>query len=205
MGNPYDTFIVPRLVHWGMASQRLQEWRTRSVGGACGRVLEIGIGSGLNFPHYGRDVVEVVGVDPSKALLARAVRASNWMPFRIRLLCQSAEHLPYPDASFDSVVVTWALCSIPNVEEAIAEADRVLKPGGRFHFIEHGAAASPAICRWQKRLTPVWRRLAGGCHLDRRPDKLLEAAGFRLVSLEKGALVNGPRLVSYHYLGVAER
>lgn len=201
----YDTIVVPRLVHWGMSSQRLTEWRALVVGGARGRVLEIGVGSGLNFCHYGRDVHEVVGVDPSRALLARAATAAAWMPFGIRLLCQSAEHLPYPDASFDSAVVTWALCSIPDAGAAVGEVARVLRPGGQLHFVEHGAAALPAVRRWQRRLTPCWRHLAGGCHLDRRPDQILQAAGFRIRPLETGELPGVPRLVSSQYWGVAER
>ena len=201
----YDRLVVPRLVHWGMRSERLRHWRAATVAAARGRVLEIGIGSGLNFPFYGRDVEEVVGVAPSKPLLARAGKAGGWMPFKIRLICQSAEHLPYPDASFDCVVATWSLCSIPDVEAALAEAYRVLKPGGRFVFIEHGAADAPGLYRWQRRLTPAWRCLAGGCHLDRRPDRLLAAAGFTLEELETGHLLDGPRLVTFHYRGIAAR
>ena len=201
----YDRLVVPRLVHWGMRSERLQRLRAATVATARGRVLEIGIGSGLNFPFYGRDVEEVVGIDPSQPLLARAGKAGGWMPFKIRLLCQSAEHLPYPDASFDCVVATWSLCSIPDVAAALAEARRVLVPGGRFVFIEHGAADSPDLVRWQQRLTPAWRCVAGGCHLDRRPDRLLEAAGFTLETLETGHLIGGPRLVTYLYRGIARR
>ena len=205
IGRLYERLVVPRLVHWGMKSERLRPLRAPTVAAAQGRVLEIGIGSGLNFPFYGRDVEEVVGIDPSPSLLARAGKAGGWMPFKIRLVCQSAEHLPYPDASFDCVVATWSLCSIPDVEATLAEAHRVLRPEGRFVFIEHGAAPSPGLCRWQRRLTPVWRRLAGGCHLDRRPDRLLTAAGFELETLETGHLVDGPRLVTFHYQGIARR
>jgi ubiquinone/menaquinone biosynthesis C-methylase UbiE len=201
----YDRLVVPHLVHWGMRSRRLEQLRATTVATARGRVLEIGIGSGLNFPFYGREVEEVVGIDPAKALLARAGKAGGWMPFKIRLICQSAEHLPYPDASFDCVVATWSLCSIPDVAAALAEAHRVLKPGGRFVFVEHGAADTPGLCRWQRRLTPTWRCLAGGCHLDRRPDRLLAMAGFALETLETGHLIDGPRLVTYHYRGIARR
>ncbi len=200
----YDRLVVPRLVHWGMQSERLAPWRARTVADGRGRVLEIGVGSGLNFPHYGREVREVVGVDPARPLLERAARAAGWMPFKIRLLCQSAEHLPYPDASFDSVVATWTLCSIPDPAAALAEARRVLRADGRLLFIEHGAAqGEPGLCRWQRRLTPAWRAVAGGCHLDRRPDMLLEAAGFTLEQLETGHLIPGPRLVTYLYRGAA--
>lgn len=205
IGRFYDRSVVPRLVHWGMRSERLQPLRAATVAAARGRVLEIGVGSGLNFPFYGREVTEVVGIDPAKPLLARAGKAGGWMPFKIRLICQSAEHLPYPDQSFDTVVTTWSLCSIPDVEAALGEAYRVLRPGGRFVFIEHGAAPTPGLYRWQRRLTPVWRCIAGGCHLDRRPVQLLEQAGFTLETLETGHLLDGPRLVTFHYRGVARR
>jgi ubiquinone/menaquinone biosynthesis C-methylase UbiE len=146
----------------------------------------------------------VVGIDPSKPLLARAARAGGWMPFRIRLLCQSAEHIPYPDRSFDCVVSTWTLCSVPDVAAALAEVRRVLRPEGRLLFIEHGAAAGePRLERWQQRLTPAWRVVGGGCHLDRRPDRLIEAAGFTLETLEAGHLIKAPRLVSFQYRGQA--
>jgi ubiquinone/menaquinone biosynthesis C-methylase UbiE len=201
----YDRFVVPHLVHWGMQSAQLGKWRAQAVADAHGRVLEIGIGSGLNFPHYGREVREVVGVDPAPALLRRAARAGGWMPFKIRLLCQSAEHLPYPDQSFDCVVTTWTLCSIPDPLAALAEARRVLRPGGRLLFVEHGAAmGEPGLERWQRRLTPAWRCIAGGCHLDRRQDELIEEAGFVIETLETGHLLKAPRLVSYHYLGSAK-
>lgn len=201
----YDDLVVPALVHWGMQSQQLASWRMRTVAGAYGRVLEIGIGSGFNFPHYSREVREVVGVDPSSELLRRAAKAGGWMPFKIRLMCQSAEGLPFPDASFDCVVATWALCSIPDAAAALAEAHRVLRPNGLFLFIEHGAAMhEPGLERWQQRLTPAWRLIAGGCHLDRRPDRLLEQAGFALQSLEAGHLIKGPRLVTYQYQGSAK-
>jgi len=199
----YDRFLLPRLVHLGMSSARLRPWRAATVRAARGRVLELGIGSGLNFPFYGREVTEVVGVDPSAALLDRAAAAGGWMPFKIRLLCQSAEHLPFPDGAFDTVVSTWTLCSIPDPLAALSEARRVLEPGGRLLFIEHGAAPAPGVHRWQQRLTPLWRRCAGGCHLDRHPDQLLLAAGFDLERLETGYLMDGPRLVTFHYRGSA--
>lgn len=199
----YDRFVLPPLVHCGMASRHLRPWRAEAVHRARGRVLELGIGSGLNFPFYGREVSEVVGVDPSAGLLERAARAGGWMAFKIRLLRQSAEHLPFAAGEFDTVVTTWTLCSIGEPLAALAEARRVLRPDGRLLFIEHGAAPEPGVLRWQRRLTPVWRLCAGGCHLDRRPDQLLEAAGFRLDDLATGHLFDGPRLVTFHYHGSA--
>lgn len=201
----YSDVIVPRLIHRIMADKVLLPLRRRVVRAAGGRVLEIGIGAGPNLPLYGREVVDLQAVDPSSYLLAQARRVASWLPFPVRLLEQSAEHLPLADASIDSVVVTWSLCSIPDPMATLREAHRVLVPGGRVHFVEHGLAASPYLSRWQRRLTPVWHRLAGGCRLDRRIDRLLERAGFTLDELETGHLIPGPRLLTYHYRGVARR
>lgn len=199
----YDRFVLAPLIHFGMKSAELGPWRAATVEQARGRVLELGIGSGLNFPYYGREVEEVVGIDPSKGLLDRAAAAAGWMPFKTRLLQQSAEHLPFPDRHFDSVVTTWTLCSIPDPVAALAEARRVLRPDGRLLFIEHGASTDPGICRWQRRLTPLWHSFAGGCHLDRRPDRLLLAAGLALERMGQGYLLSGPRILTFHYHGSA--
>ncbi len=201
----YSGVIVPRLIHKVMAEEVLRPLRQRVVRGTAGRVLEIGIGAGPNLPLYGREVMELQGIDPSPYLLAQARRTAAWLPFPVRLMEQSAEHLPLADASVDTVVVTWSLCSIPDPLAALREAHRVLVPGGRVHFVEHGLAPTPRLAWWQRRLTPVWRRLAGGCRLDRRVDRLLQRAGFIVEVLETGYLVPGPRLLTYHYLGVARR
>ena len=185
-----------------MAAERLSPLRRQVVAGAAGRVLELGIGAGPNLPLYGREVTELQGVDPAPYLLDQARRTAGWLPFPVRLLEQSAEHLPLVDASVDTVVVTWALCSIPDPLAALREAHRVLVPGGALHFVEHGLAPQPALARWQSWLTPAWRRIAGGCRLDQRADRLLARAGFSIERLETGYLVPGPRLLTYHYLGL---
>ncbi len=188
-----------------MAADRLLPLRRRVVVGATGRVLELGIGAGANLPLYGRDVTELLGVDPSAYLLEQARRTAGWLPFPVRLLQQTAEHLPLPDASVDTVVVSWSLCSIADPLAALREAYRVLAPGGTLRFVEHGLADAPAVARWQRRLTPVWRRITGGCRLDRRADRLIARAGFALTVLESGYMMPGPRLLTYHRLGVARR
>jgi ubiquinone/menaquinone biosynthesis C-methylase UbiE len=201
----YQSVVVPRLIHHAMAAERLLPLRRQLVDGATGRVLELGIGAGANLPLYGREVSEVEGVDPAAYLLEQAQRTAGWLPFPVRLLEQSAEHLPLSDASVDTVVVSWTLCSIPDPLAALREAHRVLVPGGCLRFIEHGLAASPGLARWQRLLTPAWRRIAGGCRLDQRADRLLTRAGFTVERLETGHLVPGPRLFTYHYLGIARR
>ncbi len=197
--------VVPALIELAMRSERLRPLRHTVVAAAHGRVLELGIGSGLNLPFYGREVREVVGVDPSERLLFRARRRAAWMPFDVRLIRQSAEHLPLAEASIDCAVSSWCLCSIPEPLLALGEVRRVLKPGGAFLFVEHGLSPEPRVARWQRRLTPLWCRLAGGCRLDRPMDRLVREAGFTLERLETGHPVPGPRLLTYHYVGVARR
>ena len=172
-------------------------------------MLEIGIGSGLNLPLYGDAVEEVIGVDVSPELLAMAERAamlqSQRRRMRVQLLEGSAEHLPsaITDGSVDTVVVTWALCSIPDVRSALVEAHRVLRPNGSLRFVEHGRSSDTSVAWWQDGLTPLWRRCSGGCHLNRKTDDLLRSAGFRLTHLATG-YSPGPRPMAFMYEGQAE-
>lgn len=199
----YQHRILPRLIHYGMRQKRLQPLREQLVALARGRVLEVGIGSGLNLPLYHRDIEGVIGVDPSPELLAMARRNAIWTHFPVELYEGAAEALPLENASVDTVVMTWTLCSVTDPARALAEIRRVLRPGGRLLFIEHGRAPEPRVQRWQDRLTPLWSRVAGGCHLDRPVDDLLRTAGLRLVGLETGYLVSGPKPWTFHYRGQA--
>ena len=199
----YQRLVVPRLINLAMRNKRLLPLRERQVAEARGRVLEIGIGSGLNLPFYRRDIEAVVGIDPSLELLTMARKHTAWLHFPVKLLHGPAEALPLEDGSVDSVVMTWTLCSVAAPERVLAEARRVLPPGGALIFIEHGQAPEAGVRRWQDRLTPCWRRLAGGCHLNRPIDRLIAQAGFKLAELETGYLVKGPRVATYHYLGSA--
>ena len=199
----YQRFVLPRLIHAGMRSKRLEPLRARQVAEARGRVLEIGIGSGLNLPFYRRDIAAVIGIDPSLELLTMARKHTAWLHFPVKLLHGPAEALPLEDGSVDSVVITWTLCSVAEPARVLAEARRVLQPGGALIFIEHGQAPEAGVRRWQDRLTPLWRKLAGGCHLNRPIDRLIAQQGFRMANLETGYLVKGPRVATYHYLGRA--
>lgn len=199
----YEHRILPRLIHFGMRQKRLRPLREQVVALASGRVLEVGIGSGLNLPFYRRDIEGVIGVDPSPELLAMARRHAAWTHFPVELCEGGAEALPLENRSVDSVVMTWTLCSIADPPRALAEIRRVLRPGGSLLFIEHGRAPEPRVQRWQDRLTPLWSRLAGGCHLNRPVDALLRAAGLRLLGLETGYLVDGPKPWTFHYRGQA--
>jgi ubiquinone/menaquinone biosynthesis C-methylase UbiE len=165
--------------------------------------LEIGIGSGLNLPFYSSEVQRVVGVEPSTTLqeMARSREAGGGA--KVEFLSQSAEEsLPLPDQSIDTIVMTWTLCSIPDAPKALAQMKRVLKRDGRLLFIEHGRSPDASVVVWQDRLTPVWKKIGGGCHLNRKIDELLPAAGFAIGEL-KTEYLPGPRPMTYTYQGFA--
>lgn len=198
----YQRHVLPRLLHLAMRQEALRPFRTRVIGAAEGRVLEIGIGSGLNLPLYGAQVRSVIGLEPSSALLhmARGRAATASVP--IELLEASAEAVPLDTGSIDTVVTTWTLCTIPDAGRALAEMRRVLRPGGALLFVEHGRAPEPGVARWQDRLDPLWSRAAGGCHLNRKIDDLITSSGFRIVTLANARL-SGPRTHTFLYEGQA--
>jgi ubiquinone/menaquinone biosynthesis C-methylase UbiE len=199
----YQQRILPRLIHFGMRQKQLAPLRERLVAPARGKVLEIGIGSGLNLPFYPRDIELLLGLDPSPELLQIARRHSIWVHFPVELSEGRAEDIPLDAAAVDHVVMSWTLCSIADPLRALKEVRRVLRPGGSLLFVEHGRAPETPVARWQDRLTPVWRRLFGGCHLNRPIDRLLERAGLGLTELETGHLIKGPRFATFHYRGRA--
>jgi ubiquinone/menaquinone biosynthesis C-methylase UbiE len=198
----YAKWLLPRLTHVAMGMKEFGPYRARALAAARGRVLELGIGSGRNLPFYGPDVRSLTGVDPSVGLTDMARRAAHRARFPVDFLVQSAEQLSLEDQSVDTAVSTWTLCTIPDPVKALREVRRVLKPEGRLLFAEHGRAPEPEVVAWQERLTPVWKHCAGGCHLDRKVDDLLRAAGFELEALHTG-YAKGPRPMAYMYEGVA--
>jgi ubiquinone/menaquinone biosynthesis C-methylase UbiE len=198
----YEQHILPRLIDAVMRQQRLTEYRRRALSEAEGRVLEIGVGSGLNFPFYASTTPQAIGLDPSPRLLSMADRARSGARCRVELLEGSAEAIPLEDRSVDTVVATWTLCSVPNVARALAEIRRVLSPSGRLLFVEHGRSPDASVRQWQDRLTPFWRRVAGGCHLNRPVSELIEDAGFRIERLQTGYM-KGPRPMTFMYEGRA--
>ena len=199
----YERRILPGLIDLAMRQKQLGRLRETLVGEARGRVLDLGIGSGLNLPFYRRDLDLVIGIDPSPGLLARARKHTAWTHFPVRLHEARAEDLPLESGSIDTVVMTWTLCSIAEPARALGEIRRVLRAGGSLLFIEHGRAERDPVSRWQDRITPLWRRLAGGCHLNRPIDRLIAQAGFVFDRLETGYLVAGPKTMTYHYRGRA--
>ena len=200
----YERTIVPKLIELAMRQGPIQRYRQGLVPLARGRVLEVGVGSGLNLPLYTGAVREVIGVDPSEPLLDMARRRVSQAVVPIDLQRGSATDLPLESESVDTVVMTWTLCSIPDPLAALREMRRVLEPGGSMLFVEHGLSPEPGVARWQHRLTPLWRRLAGGCHLDRNIDDLVRTAGFDLAQLQTG-YSQGPRPMTYMYEGRALR
>jgi SAM-dependent methyltransferase len=200
----YQNWILPRLLDMAMRNEALDRYRRRTIGDAHGLVLEIGIASGLNLPLYGPVVACVVALDPSPVLLRLANKRISDALVSVSLLQASAEQLPLADAAFDTVVMTWTLCSIPDPVAALSEMRRVLKPGGQLLFVEHGLSPEPGVARWQRWLTPCWRHIGGGCHLDRKTDDLIGAAGFSLDTLDTGYM-KGPKPWSFMYQGRATR
>lgn len=198
----YENRILPHLVHLAMRRDTFSAYRRRLVPSAQGLVLEIGVGSGLNLPLYTHAATHVIGLDRSPRLLsmARQVHPETGVP--IELIEGSAESLPMEGGSVDTVVTTWTLCTIPDVVAALREMRRVLKPSGELLFVEHGRSPDAKVRRWQDRLTPVWKRLGGGCHLNRPIRELLEGSGFRIERIETGYM-KGPKPMAFMYEGSA--
>src|SRR5271169_3527205 len=175
----YRDRVLPFLLDHAMG--RLGDLRRPALASAYGEVLEVGFGTGLNLPHYPRDVARLVGLDPMDALRPRVARRILDAPFTVTRVHHPAEKgLPFEAESFDCVVTTFTLCSIGEVDAALGEMLRVLRPGGRYLFLEHGLSDKPRVARWQRRLTPLQRRLAGGCRLDLEVVETIRRSGFGL-------------------------
>lgn len=198
----YSERILPRLIRAAMREERFVPYRQRSVSTASGRVLEIGIGAGENLRFYGSAVAEVVGLEPSARLTIMAREAAARVSVPTTFEQASAEAIPLDARSIDTVVMTWTLCSIPDPDRALREMRRVLKPEGRLLFVEHGLAPDRGVRFFQRWLTPVWKHLAGGCHLDRDMKSLISSAGFTLEQLDTGYMP-GARPLSFTYEGCA--
>jgi ubiquinone/menaquinone biosynthesis C-methylase UbiE len=199
----YERRILPLVVDRAMRQRPLERFRREVVPPARGRVLEVGVGSGLNLPLYGRAVEALLGLDPSPRLLSMARQRIPRDAERLHLVRASATDIPLTDGSVDTVILTWTLCSIPDPVAALREMRRVLAPGGGLRFVEHGLSPLPRVRSWQRRLTPIWRRFAGGCHLDRQVDDLLREAGFEISAL-RTEYAPGPRPLTYMYTGCAQ-
>jgi ubiquinone/menaquinone biosynthesis C-methylase UbiE len=199
----YSRHVFPRLCDWTMRNPRIARLRREVLSEANGEILEIGFGTGLNLKHYPEDVRRLTAVDPGVGMSLIARHRIELSDIDVDLHVQTAEELPFKNGQFDCVVSTWTLCSIRDGRQAVAEIGRVLKPGGRFLFLEHGLGDEDGIQRWQRRLTPLQKRLADGCRLDLDIEALVRSGAFREVQVERSLLESTPRIVGSMYRGVA--
>lgn len=200
----YSHVIFPRLMDWSMSDRTLAKYREDVLSEVSGNVLEIGFGTGLNLPHYPECVQKITTVDVNPGMNSLAQKRIEDSSIQVENKVLNGERLPMADNSFDSVVSTWTLCSIAKVDQALKEIHRVLKPGGKFFFIEHGLSDEPYIQAWQNRLNPLQKLLADGCHLNRHIEQLVKN-NFQILKLEKFYAPNIPKTHSYMYKGVATK
>ena len=203
----YEDYVLPTMLDCLCGVDDIAEQRQKVVPRAKGLVLEVGMGTGLNLPFYDPwSVDRVIGLDPSTTSFRKAMRRAATLDFPVDYLGLSGESIPLPDDSVDTVLLTYTLCSIADPGKALAEMRRVLKPGGELLFCEHGKDPSDRLHRWQRRVTPIWKRLVGGCHLDRDVPALIQASGFSVRELAKDHVLKSYLLqvASFQYWGVAQ-
>lgn len=199
----YHDRILPYLQNLVMRNRELLPYRERVAGAADGRVLEVGIGSCLNLPFYSPHVREVIGLEPVPRLVTMARKEAAGSSLPVTFIEGSAEDIPLNGTSIDTVVITWTLCCIPQAVRAMHEIRRVLRPGGQLLFVEHGQAPEATVRKWQNLLTPAWKRIAGGCHLNRPIGELIEDNGFTMANIETGYM-KGPKPMTFLYEGCAK-
>ena len=200
----YSKYVLPHLQHLACGSRPIERQREKVVPLAEGKVLEIGIGTGLNLPHYDRSkVTKLWGLEPAAEMQKKARQTANTLDMEVEFLDLPGEQIPLEADSVDTVLMTYTLCTIPDADLALRGMARVLRPGGKLIFCEHGAAPDANVRRWQDRINPTWRRFAGGCNVNRPIPTLIEQNGFRINSLETMYLP-GIKALSYNYWGTAE-
>lgn len=200
----YENQVLPHLIHMACGLDVFDRQRAALVPVARGRVLEVGMGSGHNLPHYDPSQVELVwGLEPSAGMRRKARQHVADVPFEVRWLDLPGEEIPLDDNSADTVVITYTLCTIPDWHLALEQMRRVLKPGGQLLFCEHGTAPDKGVRQWQDRITPLWRRAAGGCHLNRNIPELLRQSGFSVQRMQSGYLPSMPRVAGFNFRGAA--
>lgn len=200
----YEREVLPRVVELTCGGKGMAKFRSRATEGLEGRIVEVGFGSGLNAPVYPPEVTDVLAVEPSEVARERSARHTAHSTARIEFVGLDGARLDLDDASCDGALSTFTLCTIPDVRAALAELFRVVRPGGRFHFLEHGSAPDESVRVWQRRLEPIQRRVAGGCHLTRDAESLVREAGFEIVELDR-RYVPGPKPFAYFTQGKAVR
>jgi ubiquinone/menaquinone biosynthesis C-methylase UbiE len=201
----YQDQLLPRFQDKVMARKATREVRARICSGLAGHVVEVGFGTGLNAPYYPNEVTKVVAIEPSQVCMRLAAPRIARSDIPVELGGLTGEHLDLPSEQFDAVLSTWTLCTIPDLATALGELRRVLKPGGTFHFVEHGHAPDPGVARWQQRLEPLNKRLAGGCHLTRRIPETIERAGFTIDHLDSYYFKAEPKPLGYTFEGRATK
>ena len=202
----YDKHVLPRFINCACGTKPIMKQREKVVPQASGTVLEIGIGTGLNLPLYDAQRVErLIGLDPSEKSWELAGERAAHLAFDVEFIGLPGEEIPLGDNSVDTVMVTYALCTIPDPVTALRGMSRVLRPGGKLIFCEHGKAPDPKVVRWQDRLNPLWRKMAGGCNLNRDIPGILQEGGFSVASLDQCYLPGTPRFAGYNYWGTASQ
>ncbi|MEQ1617909.1 MAG: class I SAM-dependent methyltransferase [Terricaulis sp.] len=200
----YNRYILPAVINCACGTKPIRYQRRKIVPRAEGVVLELGFGSGLNLPYYdAAKVSRIYALEPEEGMLARARKAASAAPVPIEILAERAEDITMPNHSVDTVLVTYSLCTIPDAVAALAGARRTLKPGGTLLFCEHGLAPDPNVQRTQRLVEPIWKRMAGGCHLTRDIRALVEQGGFAIEACETMYLPSTPRFAGYNVWGSA--
>ena len=202
----YDKYILPKFLNCACGTKPINYQREKIVPLAKGIVLDIGIGSGLNIPFYNKSNIDrLYGLDPSEKLLKIAKPLAKKNELEIEFLQCGAESIPLSDQSIDTVLITYTMCTIPDIKLSNSEIMRVLKPEGKLLFCEHGLAPDKNIVKWQRRINPIWNKIAGGCNLNRDIPKLITSSGFKILNMEEMYLPSTPKFAGYNYWGVAKK
>jgi len=200
----YENHVLPHLIGLACGAPQIMRKRSKLLPAAEGRVLEVGFGAGHNLTFYDPAKVErLFALEPSESMRRKARKAIEAAPVEVEVIDLPGEDIPLDDDSTDTIVLTYTACTIPDVTAALEQMRRVLKPSGRLLFSEHGLSPDSGVAKWQRRIEPVWKPIAGGCHLTRRPDELLEAAGFTIEQLEADYLPKSPKFAGFNYSGAA--
>jgi ubiquinone/menaquinone biosynthesis C-methylase UbiE len=202
----YEKFFLPKLCNKCCSTKPINYQRNKVVPLAKGIVLEIGIGSGLNIPFYNKNNIEkIIGLDPSEELNFLANKVAKKNNIEIDFIISGAEDIALPDNSIDTILITYTLCTIPDLDNSMAEMKRVLKSDGKFIFCEHGIAPDQNIVKWQRRINPIWKAIMGGCNINRNIPKIISDSGFDITNISEMYLPSTPKIVGYNYWGIAEK
>lgn len=202
----YEKFFLPKVCDKCCSTKPINYQRNKVVPLAKGIVLEIGIGSGLNIPFYNKNNIEkIIGLDPSEELNFLANKVAKKNNIEIDFIISGAEDIALPDNSIDTILITYTLCTIPDLDNSMAEMKRVLKSDGKFIFCEHGIAPDQNIIKWQRRINPIWKAIMGGCNINRNIPKIISDSGFDITNISEMYLPSTPKIVGYNYWGIAEK